>query len=153
MAKLQTEYTRLFVGPASLPAPPWESVYLCGENLIFQESTLAVRAAYRAAGYQAAGYPHEADDHLATELDFMASLAERASAAYEEGDEESVQVLLASQLRFLEEHLCVWTGPFATRLEERAGAETSAFYLGFARLCAAVCAADKALLASLLAAR
>lgn len=44
---LCSAYTKLFIGPAKLPAPPWESVYATGEPLLFQESTLAVRDAYR----------------------------------------------------------------------------------------------------------
>ena len=59
LGQLRSVYTKLFIGPAKLPAPPWESVYATGEPLLFQESTLAVREAYRRAGYAAAGYPHE----------------------------------------------------------------------------------------------
>ena len=87
---LKGEYTKLFEGPGKLPAPPWESVYVCGEDLLFQPSTLEVREAYRSAGYQATGYPHEADDHLATELDFMGALSKRTQAAYEEGGQGCV---------------------------------------------------------------
>ena len=57
-SSLANDYTRLFIGPGKLPASPWESVYACGEELVFQQSTLDVRAAYHAAGFAAAGYPH-----------------------------------------------------------------------------------------------
>ena len=46
------EYTRLFVGPGALPAPTWESPDLTKEPTLFQENTLAVRAAYRAHGVE-----------------------------------------------------------------------------------------------------
>ena len=49
------EYTRLFVGPAALPAPVWESPYRTKELTLFQENTLSVRAAYRAPGVKCAG--------------------------------------------------------------------------------------------------
>lgn len=139
---LRSAYTRLFEGPAALPAPPWESVYASGENLIFQQSTLEVRAAYREAGYQAAGYPHEADDHLATELAFMAELAKRASEAYEDGDAVAARKLLTTQGDFLDQHLCPWVGMFADRLTAHAAPGAPAWYASFAHLCAGVCRAD-----------
>src|SRR5690606_18008417 len=40
---LRWDYTRLFIGPDRLPAPPWESAYLTEERLLFQEPTLEVR--------------------------------------------------------------------------------------------------------------
>ena len=146
---LCSAYTKLFIGPAKLPAPPWESVYATGEPLLFQESTLAVRDAYRRAGYAAAGYPHEADDHLAVELDFMATLAADASAAFEAGDEERCADLLAVQRDFLREHLLTWVGAFAERLAGSAG--DGAFYPRFAELAALVCARDADVLEELAA--
>ena len=47
---LRWDYTRLFIGPDRLPAPPWESAYLTEERLLFQEPTLEVRRAYRKYG-------------------------------------------------------------------------------------------------------
>lgn len=149
---LRTAYTRLFVGPAALPAPPWESVYTSGENLIFQKSTLDVRAAFRAAGYQAAGYLREADDHLATELDFMAVLAESASQAFERGDVVDTRALLKTQSEFLDQHLGVWTGAFADRLAQHASTPAERLYVRFAELCAVTCQADAAEVRALLAA-
>lgn len=151
VASLEAEYTRVLIGPASLPAPPWESVFATGENLIFQESTLAVRAAYRAAGYVAAGYPREADDHLATELDFMATLAEEACTAYEAGDAERAHASLQVQRQFLSEHLNTWAKPFSDRLERAAGKDAGGLYVHFAQLCAEVCAADEERVSGLMA--
>ena len=150
LGQLRSVYTKLFIGPAKLPAPPWESVYATGEPLLFQESTLAVREAYRRAGYAAAGYPHEADDHLAVELDFMATLASDARAAYEAGDKGRSADLLSVQRDFLREHLLAWVGAFAERLADSAGA--GAFYPRFAELAALVCARDAEVLEELLAA-
>ena len=91
---LANDYTRLFIGPGKLPASPWESVYVCGEELIFQQSTLDVRAAYHAAGFTAAGYPHVPDDHIATELAFMAALCNEAGACASSGDIPGAKVAL-----------------------------------------------------------
>ena len=70
--EVKGEYTRLFIGPYSLPAPPWESVYVGEEGMLFQESTLQVRGYYRRFGLLPEEYPRVADDSLALELGFMA---------------------------------------------------------------------------------
>lgn len=142
---MQTEYTKLFVGPATLPAPPWESVYATGEPLLFQESTLAVREAYRSAGFHAAGYPHEADDHIATELSFMAALAEKTSRAFTACDRVRMHELLSVQAEFLERHILMWFEPFAGRLEGQ-----GSFYPLFAVLGVALCERDTEVVRELL---
>lgn len=61
----------MFIGPRELPAPPWESSYLNEDKLLFQEETLQVRMSYLKYNFIPKNYPHEADDHIALELDFM----------------------------------------------------------------------------------
>ncbi|MCB8816455.1 molecular chaperone TorD family protein [Desulfosporosinus shakirovi] len=75
-----TEYTRLFIGPTKLPVPPWESVYVSKERLLFQESSLKVRQrqCYLNYNFLPAKYRSEADDHIALELDFMYNLSSLA---------------------------------------------------------------------------
>lgn len=115
--KLKGEYTYLLLGPNKLPAPPWESVYLTEERTIFQESTLKVRQAYLKYQFLPANYPHEADDHLALELDFMSQLAKLAQERLEEGNIGEVKQLLSDQKAFLEDHLLVWIGDFAEQIQ------------------------------------
>lgn len=148
--RLSSEYTKLFIGPGSLPASPWESVYVTGEPLLFQESTLAVRNAYRRAGYVALGYPREADDHVAIELDFMATLASDTCEAHASADGARIRELLSMQLAFLNEHLLVWLESFAERLHT---CDTvSGFYPSIAHLAVLVCRRDAGVLQELLAA-
>ena len=131
---LADAYTRCFEGPGRLPAPVWESVYFSGDPSLFQESTLRVRNAYRAAGFIPAQYPHVADDHVAIELDFMRALAQLAVAA-QEGSREQAAALATSKA-FLDQHLGRWAGMYAQRLED-AGANW--FYAAAARaLCSFV---------------
>ena len=121
-----------------------------------------MRAAYRAAGFKAAGYPHEADDHLATELSFMAALAEQTLAAAEGTDDsdgsgtdgtaasvERFAVLVDVQRRFLDEHLLVWIDEYAFRLTDAAGPRS--VYAAAASVAALVCRRDSDLLAELAA--
>lgn len=115
--KLKSEYTYLMIGPNKLPAPPWESVYLTEERTIFQESTLKVRRAYLEYQFLPANYPHEADDHLALELSFMAHLAKLTQEHFEEEAIAEVKKLLTDQKAFLEEHLLLWISDFAEQIQ------------------------------------
>jgi len=116
--RVKNEYTRLFIGPAKLAAPPWESVYRSKQGLLFQESTLAVREFYRKFGLLPEGYPHVADDSLALELHFMAKLSERALEALHADDQSSLIHLLTGQNIFLQNHLLVWVPKFLERMAE-----------------------------------
>ena len=49
---LKWEYRRLFVGPQSLPVPPWGSVYTDRDCVVFGESTVALRAWMRSHGIE-----------------------------------------------------------------------------------------------------
>lgn len=147
---LAGEYTKLFVGPGKLPAPPWESVYRGDGDLLFQESTLKVRDAYREAGFQAKGYPREADDHLATELSFMVSLIDEAVAAVEADDAVRVHAFLAAQRKFLEQHLGGWVPAFACRLAEHLPANVGVLYPSAASFAAQLCAQDMTVVGELL---
>lgn len=116
--KLKSEYTRLFIGPTKLIAPPWESVYRSKQGLLFQESTLAVREFYRKFHMLPEGYPHVADDSLALELDFMSRLAEKSLAAFRTEDYDALTHYLTGQNIFLQNHLLVWVPKFLERMAE-----------------------------------
>ena len=145
--RLRDEYMSLMIGPGEMPVPPWESVFVSKEKLLFQESTLLVRRAYARAGYRSAGYPHEADDHIAVELNFMAALAKRTLDAFEADDGGEFARLLDVQRTFLAEHLLVWIGEYAERMQALAG--FNAFYPSFAALAALVCRRDAEVLEEL----
>lgn len=149
-SQLASEYTRLFEGPGKLPAPPWESVYLADGDLLFQESTLQVREAYKEAGFKAAGYPHEADDQVATELSFVSALIQGTREAIEADNAERAQAYLIAQQKFLDRHLNQWLTPFAERLNTQAPSSTSPFYPLAAYFTAELCASDKAAVQDLL---
>lgn len=147
--RLKGDYVRLFIGPSRLPAPPWESVYVTGERLLFQQSTLDVREAYRFAGYQSTGYPHAADDHLATELGFMRALALDSERACASGDGERLAVLLSRQIMFLSEHINAWVPRFADEISATRPRVAGDFYRLLASMARDVCAADSSALAEI----
>lgn len=125
LEKLISEYTYLMIGPNKLPAPPWESVYLTKERLIFQQSTLEVRQKYLKYHFLPANYPHEADDHISFELDFMGRLAKSTMECFDNGNVVEIKNLLSDQKAFLEEHLLVWIGDFAKEIQR---SKTHYFY-------------------------
>ena len=121
LGDLRTEHTRLFIGPAAPPCPPYESVYRDGEDgeefgPVEGPSTVAVRRWYREFGVHPAPDHSDLPDHIATELEFAAYLA----------DDGRVDRLD----QFLDEHLRAWADAFLSRVE----AEThEAFYAALAR--------------------
>ncbi|MEA4900728.1 molecular chaperone TorD family protein [Desulfitobacterium sp.] len=101
--KICWDYTRLFIGPHKIPAPPWESVYLGEERLIFQEVTLNVRQTYLKYGIAPRHLGQEADDHLGYELDFMYQLCQLSLE-----NTERVRSIIKDQKDFLENHIFKW---------------------------------------------
>ncbi len=56
-------WQRLFVGPWALPSPPWGSVWLDRESVLFGDSTLALRQWMREKGIQFEMKQNEPEDH------------------------------------------------------------------------------------------
>ena len=71
------DYMRLFVGVGKVLAPPWGSVYLDEDGLLFNEETLVVRQFYERFGMMLKEKYKEPDDHIGLELEFLAHLAEQ----------------------------------------------------------------------------
>ena len=117
---LNIEYTRLFVGPGNLPAPPWEMVYQTGRRELFQHGVLELREIYRSVGCEPAEAPHVSDDHLGIELDFMRFLCEKTLLALEQDDKDATENLMSVQKMFLEKHLLVWVPKFLADFEPAA---------------------------------
>lgn len=112
---LSLEYCRLFLGPYSLPSPPYGSVYLDGGQ-VMGASAFDVRSRYRQEGLQLAAAWAEPPDHIALELEFMAYLSARHSAATDAGQAEEAHRLLDAQRAFLRDHLGRWGPTFAERV-------------------------------------
>ena len=96
-------------------AAPTESVWRDEENLERQAAMFMARAWYARYGVRAADWRMRSDDHLVTELQFLAL----ALGAVDRPDS------LADSARFLRDHLIVWVPEFAKRVTTRCEA---AFY-------------------------
>ena len=104
---LPNAWQRLFIGPWALPAPPWGSVWLDRESVLFGDSTLALRQWMRDNGIVFEMAQNEPEDHFGTLLLLAAWLAETGR------DAERDQLLAW--------HLLPWSTRFLTVFVENAG--------------------------------
>jgi TorA maturation chaperone TorD len=126
---LLAEYTRIFIGPNMLPAPPYASVYLEAGRQVFGKVTEEVRRLYEEEGLAVSEGVHEPADHVALEFEFAAFLLEKAAQAWVDGSREEAERLVAKARDFEVEHLRSWLPDLAASIE--AAAQT-AFYRGVA---------------------
>lgn len=141
------DYTRMFVGPGQLAAPPWESAYSNEERLLFQEQTLAVRRVFRAYGFVLATAPANPEDHIGLELDFMYQTCRLAMEQIEARQPARLEQICRDQLSFLNEHLLTWAPDFAADVVNSA---QTGFYRGMARMLNGFLRIDRSILEELL---
>ncbi|MBF1254942.1 MAG: Tat proofreading chaperone DmsD [Haemophilus parainfluenzae] len=113
---LTEQYQNLFIGPNELQAPPWGSVYLDPECVIFGHSLLALRDFLKRHQIAFQSQQDEPEDHIGLMLMLAAYLAENRPN------------LLAE---FLSQHLLTWAPHFLSQL---ANVENHPFYQGLAQL-------------------
>ena len=133
---LETDYNRLFVGPARLLAVPYESFYKTprGENdrgRLRGPSEREVVAAYGEHGYTMPEHFVDFADHIAIELEFLAMLANDEAALWEAGDTEAAEKLRADAEAFRIEHPASFIGALADDI--RTGAHRE-FYPAMANI-------------------
>lgn len=147
--RLKSDYMRALIGPGKLPAYPWESMNLEGQDkTLFADCTLAVRRAYRAYGLQSQKLGSEPDDHLSLELHFMAHLAQDALEDWRDDHPGMCAGCLEVSATFLDEHLNLWLPAYAADFCDRAPEN---FYCRAATLACHLAQADRTLLPELLA--
>ncbi|WP_180326729.1 TorD/DmsD family molecular chaperone [Raoultibacter phocaeensis] len=138
---LELDYNRLFVGPAALLAPPYESYYASdrdgnGFGRLRTAEERAVVAAYRESGYEVPESFTDLPDHIAVELEFLALVAEKEASAWEAGDADEAEKMRNAQAIFLERHVGTWAVRFAEHVER--GARTP-LYPAVAQIVALFC--------------
>ena len=118
--KIRGEYTRLFIGPGRLPAPPYESMYR--DNKMHGPSLLELKQFYREVGVERHDYA-EPEDNIAFELRFMNYLGEKML-------QENMKKYLELQKRFMSEHLLKWVPVFC---DDLFASDLSDLYKGIAK--------------------
>lgn len=117
------EFNRLFIGPESPPAPPYESVYRTDERLVMQQSTLNVRKWYQAENLSSSSPSNEPDDFIATELEFTAYLLSRALELYQQNQGAQALDYIQKYNAFWREHLGLWLPGFVYAVSSSATSE------------------------------
>ncbi|QRG77251.1 Tat proofreading chaperone DmsD [Citrobacter sp. R56] len=115
---LSEAWQRLFVGPWALPSPPWGSVWLDRESVLFGDSTLALRQWMRDNGIQFEMQQNEPEDHFGSLLLLAAWLAE--NDRHTECEQLLAWHLLPWSSRFLEVFIENANHPFYQALGELA---------------------------------
>lgn len=111
------EYRRLFVGPARKAAPPWGSVYLDKDQVIFGMSTLDLRQWMREMGIAKAAEDGDPEDHIGRMLLLMSWLSENKPEALP---------------AFLQDHLLTWAPHFLQLVSRETESD---FFAALAQLC------------------
>jgi TorA maturation chaperone TorD len=126
--EMSREYTRLFInGFPKVVAPPYGSVHLEKDGLVFGKTTSGVLQFYHEAGFTLKEDIGDLPDHIAHELEFMRILTGREA---ETAGTEKVR-LEEIQMDFLSQYLLSWVPAFCKRIREES---TSVFYRALADL-------------------
>lgn len=123
------EYTRVFIGPGTLPASPYESPYTGSHDMsVFQENTLAVRAIYHEQGLRVRREQAVPDDHASIMCAFMARMGARSLERLLAGDYAGLASGLRAQRAFVGSHMANWLGIFAESVRNSKAGSAAVIY-------------------------
>jgi TorA maturation chaperone TorD len=115
------DYSRLFIGPMKLVAPPYGSVYLEGGRRLMGDTTVDAVLIYRQAGLELDRDTHkDMPDHIAVELEFMYFLLLKETEGLRNGDNETATRYANIRKDFLKRHLGAWAFDFLKDMREGA---------------------------------
>ena len=129
VSSLRKDYSKLFIGPYKLLAPPYGSIYLEGQNSVMGESTVDALYQYKREGIEVR--LKEAPDHIAIELEFMFFLISKELEGIRGSNLSDAEAFQKKQKAFLEVHLGRWVSQFADQVEAHAQTD---FYKNLANL-------------------
>ncbi len=104
--QLAADYARLFLSLNKVPAHPSESTYREGTMMMHHRDE--VLEVYWSFGMTAGQEFTEPEDHIATELSFMAFLCKKTNQAFKKGDIKKAKEYAEAQKNFLANHLIKW---------------------------------------------
>jgi putative dimethyl sulfoxide reductase chaperone len=121
LQELTLDYSRLFLGPFEVLAPPFGSVYLNqNKKMIMDETTGEVAEMYRNAGLEVDDSFNNPADHITAELEFMHYLYFQEHAAFGENNEKQAEKFQKIRREFFRKHLGKWGPTFAHKVQENA---------------------------------
>jgi len=122
------DYSKLFIGPAALLAPPYESYYM-DNGRVMGDSTMKVIEMYNESGLELSPDFKDLPDHIAVELNFMVFLCQKTLEAIEKGKTDDINMFLDKQKEFYNYHIINWVGILTGKIKENA---RTSFYSGIA---------------------
>jgi len=143
---LAEDYAGLFLGVRGKIPHPSESAYQGGRKIMTRPYR-EVKEIYEKAGLAANKSFTEPEDHVATELSFMAFLAKKTSDAIKSDNLESIKWLLQSQKDFQKRHLMKWLPRMCEDVLEIARTD---FYKGVAMITSGFLSMDHSIVEDLL---
>ncbi|WP_158438204.1 TorD/DmsD family molecular chaperone [Natranaerobius thermophilus] len=111
LQELLVEYSKLFVGPSKLLAPPYESYYR-DRGRVMGESTMNVKKFYQQAGMEVLQEIKEPQDHIAIEMNFLAQLYRIQTQLLNSGDNDKADQILTLAKDFYLKHPATWIDQF-----------------------------------------
>ncbi|HBO24346.1 MAG TPA: Tat proofreading chaperone DmsD [Providencia sp.] len=113
---LDEAYQRLFIGPYALPSPPWGSVWLDNEKVLFGDSTVQLRDWMQQNKIDIHLAQNEPEDHIGLLFMMVAWVAENCPSKLPE---------------LLADHILPWSFLYLDKLQQNAD---FLFYTGLAKL-------------------
>lgn len=110
------EYSRLFIGPFKVAAPPYSSIYLEDKREVMGRSTQVVNSFYRRAGLTLESSIHLPSDHISNQLEFMYYLKFKWS-------ETGEPFYLELQKEFLYKIMTCWIPKFNAAIQQESTLE------------------------------
>lgn len=120
LADLQAAHRYAFGAAGSLG---YETEYGLPHEYRQSQEMADIAGFYRAFGFQMGGQRRERSDHIAVELEFMHIMALKEAYALETGIPEHVEICVAAQGKFLQDHLGRWIGLFAQSVTHNLNAQ------------------------------
>ena len=112
------EFTKLFVGPPSPSAPPWETMYMADNVTVgFGQATFDMKQRLRDIGLEVSNENNQYADHLGIELLYLAQLC----SSSEQAKDENIQLnpdRLTRLEEFIQKHPLSWIISFRDKIEQ-----------------------------------
>jgi TorA maturation chaperone TorD len=127
---LQIEYNRLFAGPSTPQAYPYEGVFLKQSGWAVDNGRNLAQE-YLEGGLKLAPGFKDSPDHISLEFEFMSHLCEKEIREREAHDEPAASNYQQRQRLFLENHIVNWVPALMATVERSA---VLSFYKSLARI-------------------
>lgn len=130
--QLAVEYARIFLAAGVFSsekksAVPYESVYTSVEHTVMGDTRDEVINWYIQDGFKVNPDLHEPEDHLSFEMEYLASMNQKAAQLAAVGNTRELRKNIKRQMQFAREHVLNWV---PTMYDIAKGYAKNTFYLG-----------------------